>query len=156
PSLTSGSAVPGELLIGLRPGLSQSDITHFYADHGLAELRDLVLCETGLSLVATPTPRAEPLIPSLEQDPRVRYVEPNRALVADPRPNAPSLRRDWGLINTGQTGGAVDADIDADEAWDVATGGRSIVVAVIDSGVDYTHPDLQANMWRNPGEVPGN
>src|SRR5262249_52737682 len=112
--------------------------------------------ETGLRLVATPTPRAEALIPSLEQDPRVRYAEPNRVQTAARVPNDPNLGRDWGLINTGQTGGAPDADIDADEAWDVATGGGSVVVAVIDTGVDYTHPDLAANMWRNSGEVPDN
>src|SRR5262249_35617231 len=71
-------------------------------------------------------------------------------------PNDPLLSRDYGLVNTGQTGGTPDADIDADEAWGISTGSNSIVVAVIDSGVDYTHPDLAANMWHNPGETPGN
>ena len=61
----------------------------------------------------------------------------------------------WGLNNTGQTGGTRDADIDAPEAWETFTGSPNVVVAVIDTGVDYTHPDLAANMWRNPGEVAG-
>ena len=59
----------------------------------------------------------------------------------------------WGLHNTGQGGRTVDADIDAPQAWEISTGSPDIVVAVIDTGVDYTHPDLAANMWVNPGEI---
>ena len=62
----------------------------------------------------------------------------------------------WGLNNTGQTGGTVDADIDAPEAWDIITGDPLIVVAVADSGVNYLHEDLECNIWVNPGEDLGN
>lgn len=55
------------------------------------------------------------------------------------------------MHNTGQTGGTEDADIDAPEAWDIATD-SDIVVAVIDTGIAYDHSDLEANMWINPGE----
>jgi subtilisin family serine protease len=62
----------------------------------------------------------------------------------------------WGLDNAGQLGGVPDADVDAPEAWDIARDANDVVVAVIDSGIRYTHSDLAENMWRNPGEVPGN
>jgi subtilisin family serine protease len=69
-------------------------------------------------------------------------------------PNDPSYSSLWGMNNTGQSGGIVDADIDAPEAWDLQTGTRATIVGVIDTGIDYNHPDLAANMWRNPGETP--
>ena len=87
----------------------------------------------------------------------VRSVEPDRVVTASATlPNDPSFSRLWGLNNAGQTGGVSDADADAPEAWDVTTGSRSVVVAVVDSGLDVTHPDLAANIWTNPGEIAGN
>jgi len=71
-------------------------------------------------------------------------------------PNDPDFSNQWYLDNTGQTGGTIDADIDAPEAWDIVTGGPDIVIALIDSGVDYTHPDLADNMWINEDEIPDN
>lgn len=71
-------------------------------------------------------------------------------------PTDTSFTQLWGLHNTGQTGGIADADIDAPEAWDITTGSREVLVGVIDTGVDRSHPDLLANMWTNPGEIPGN
>jgi subtilisin family serine protease/fibronectin type 3 domain-containing protein len=89
-------------------------------------------------------------------DPRVAYAEPNyRIRIADTYPNDTRFSEMWPLDNNGQTGGVVDADIDAPRAWDVTQGSGSITIAVIDTGVDYTHPDLAQNMWINSGEIPG-
>ena len=63
----------------------------------------------------------------------------------------------WGLKNEGQTGGTVGADISAVDAWKIGTGKREggALVAVIDTGIDTSHPDLKNNLWTNPGEIPG-
>src|SRR4029079_17667226 len=88
--------------------------------------------------------------------PDVLYAEPNYRLYADSIPNDTRFGELWGLNNSGQSSGTADADIDAAEAWNVSTGSNSIVVGVIDTGVDYNHTDLAANIWTNPGEIPRN
>lgn len=85
----------------------------------------------------------------------VQYAEPDYRLKVQAMPNDTAFNTLWGMHNTGQTGGFLDADIDAPEAWDIATGSRDIIVAVIDSGIDYTHPDLVDNMWTNDAELNG-
>jgi subtilisin family serine protease/Ca2+-binding RTX toxin-like protein len=98
----------------------------------------------------------EEAIARFGEDPRIEYIEPNYTLsIESTLPNEPNFTQLWGLNNTGQDGGKPDADIDAPEAWDITTGSASEVVGVIDSGVDYTHPDLADNIWTNPGEVAG-
>ena len=87
----------------------------------------------------------------------VMYAQPDYSVSLGEAllPNDLGFSSMWGLHNTGQSGGTPDADIDAPEAWGVTTGSSSVIVAVIDSGVDYTHPDLAANIWINPGEIAG-
>ncbi|MDH6106571.1 S8 family serine peptidase [Anabaenopsis tanganyikae CS-531] len=85
------------------------------------------------------------------------YIEPDYIVTtAATIPNDPGFNLLWGLHNTGQTGGTPDADIDAPEAWDIQTGNPDLVIGVIDTGVDYTHPDLVGNIWTNTGEIAGN
>ncbi len=87
--------------------------------------------------------------------PEVRYADPDYLRETQVIPSDTEFPNMWQLNNTGQTGGTVDADIDLVEAWDTFTGSAQTVIAIIDSGTDYTHPDLAPNMWINPGEVPG-
>ena len=83
------------------------------------------------------------------QDPDVQYAEPNYIVHTTLTPDDIRFGELWGLHNTGQLGGTPGADIDALGAWDITTGSSSVVVAVIDTGIDYNHPDLSANMFRN-------
>jgi len=90
-------------------------------------------------------------------NPDVEYAEPNYIVnVLETFPDDPDFNNLYGLHNTGQTGGSLDADIDAPEAWDISTGSNEVIVAVIDTGVDYNHPDLAANLWVNSNEISGN
>lgn len=98
----------------------------------------------------------EAAIAKYEAMPGVAYAQPNYIKRPAATPNDPDFAELWGLNNTGQTGGTSDADIDAVEAWNVSTGSDSVMIGVIDTGVDYTHPDLADNMWTNPGETPSN
>ena len=66
-------------------------------------------------------------------------------------PNDPRYNEQWHYHNTGQQSGTVDADIDLPEAWDITKGSNTIIVAVIDEGISYTHTDLAANMWSGTG-----
>ena len=89
--------------------------------------------------------------------PGIESFEPDFVFQASSIPNDPGFTSQWGLSNTAIGGyGVVGADIHATQAWDVTTGSRNVVVGVVDSGIDLTHPDLAANVWTNPGEIAGN
>lgn len=110
----------------------------------------------GLALIQLPSgTTVADALPQFSQSSSFLYVEPNYRLELYAVPNDTRFGELWGMHNTGLTGGTVDADIDAPEAWDIATGSSSIIVAVTDTGVDYTHSDLAANMWVNQAEQNG-
>jgi large repetitive protein len=146
--------VPGELLIGFRSDLSASDQQKLLKSIGGAERKSFKRIHG--ALVEVQAADVTSALESLRKDPRVRYAEPNYIVTADQLPNDPSFGNTWGLNNTGQAingvPGTADADIDAPEAWNVTTGSPAVKVAVIDTGVDFTHPDLASQIWINPGE----
>jgi subtilisin family serine protease len=109
----------------------------------------------GLELVGT-TLAPELAVKVLSGMPGVVYAELDHTVWADLTPNDPSFSSLWGLHNTGQSGGTVDADIDAPEAWDHFTGESSMVVGIVDTGIQLNHVDLAANIWTNPDEIAGN
>ncbi|MBI3811942.1 MAG: S8 family serine peptidase [Nitrospirae bacterium] len=150
------SYVPGEILVKFKPGTPDETIERF-ADRMKTTVKrksDL----TGVQRLSLPADLSvEEALSAYQNHPDVLYAEPNYIRRASATiPNDSFLNEQWGLHNTGQTvnanppfSGIAGADIGAPKAWDITTGSSQIIVAVIDSGVDYTHPDLSANVLTN-------
>ena len=149
---TEADFVPGEVLVAFRggPGAAAArtelgaDLVRTFDNIGVQHWR----LPPGLAV--------DTALQGISRHPNLLYAEPNYLYHADGLPNDARRNELYGMHNLGQTGGTADADIDALEAWQVQTGSASVVVADIDTGVDYNHPDLAANIWTNPNEVAGN
>jgi subtilisin family serine protease len=155
--LAARDAVPHELIVGFRSGADATTRTAARARAGADFQRALLLPQTQVVRVTGPLDQA---VARLEAQPGVRYAEPNlRVHAAAAPPNDPRFGELWGVRNTGQTVGTVagvpGVDTNALAAWDT-TRGAGQIVAIVDSGVDVTHPEIAPNVWTNPGEIPGN
>jgi len=157
--------VPGQLIVGFEDSTTSYDRAQILSSRGATLQKDLDRLDISLAEVSGDLNDAAQ---SLASHPEVKYAEPNfvieSALAAGVFPDDPYLPQQWGLHNGGQvpgtgvTGAIVaeeDADIDAPEGWEISPGTSDVVIAIIDTGVDYTHPDLIDNMWVNPGEIDG-
>lgn len=138
---------PDKILVRFRPGVSRRAME---AAH--AAMRSQVLSEPAavdrLQIVQLATGMTvEQAVSQYRADPNVLYAEPDFIVQATGIPNDPLFSSQWNLQNTGQNGGTVGADVHAPAAWDITTGSSGVVIAVIDTGVDYTHPDLSSNVW---------
>ena len=145
----------GELLVRFKQGVPSEKKSKLHKKHGAEKLKEFgplgiqhLKLKKGMSV--------EDAVQLYKADPDVRYAEPNFAYEIQAQPNDPGFAELWALQNTGLNGAAAGADIKAPAAWDITTGTGDVVVAVIDTGIDYTHPDLQANLWVNGAEIPGN
>ncbi len=126
----------------------------------------LVVLEPAATATALPVPGATPKSkPELKERIRAlmatgafKYVEPDYELTTSLTPTDARFTDGtlWGLKNTGQSGGVVGADVNAEAAWNITTGAAGVIVAVIDTGIRYTHQDLATQMWVNPDEIPNN
>jgi hypothetical protein len=151
--------VPGEILVKYKSSISAASISERHAQKGIKTKRAFrqmrvhhVELPAGLGV--------EKALEMLRSESSVDYAEPNYfRYTTKTTPDDPEFGLLWGLDNSGQivngTSGTKDADINAPEAWDSATDCDGIVIAVIDSGIDYDHPDLRDNMWSNADELAG-
>lgn len=155
PSAAGKEFAPGQLIVKLKEQAEQSDLREINQENDAATEENLP--QSNVNVVDLPPDLTVREADEIYEDhPEIAYAEPDFELEPSATPNDTYYSRMWGLNNAGQTGGTPDADIDAPEAWNTTTGKSSTVVAVIDEGVDVSHPDLRDNVWVNQDEVPAN
>jgi subtilisin family serine protease len=160
PSVAGGQSrnayAPGEVIVKFRDGQAPTARSAALRAHGARVAR--ALWKRGPVLVNLPAGASvTDAVAALKRDPRVEYAQPNVYRQAFATPNDPLFAEQWMFHNTGQivnqTQGVAGAGIHTPEAWDRTTGSQDVKVAVIDSGVTFTAPDLAPNLWHNPGET---
>jgi len=146
--------VPGELLVKYKTQFGAAASSFYKNNWNISTIQTFK--STGCQHVKLPQGMTvEQAMDMYRNDPDVEYAEPNYIYHATRTPGDASFSQLWGLHNNGQTGGTIDADIDATEAWEIVTGNATVVIAVVDSGVKYDHEDLIGNIWINTDEPSG-
>ncbi len=155
--------VPGQILIQAKPGVKIDELkigldeNRFQVVKPLMKRANIYLIKM-LDLSITESNGLK----EIKENPWIQNAQLNHYVnQRQTFPDDPSFTSQWGMHNTGQSGGLEDADIDAPEAWDLTTGGVNalgdeIVVAIVDGGCMISHNDLDDNIWVNTDEIPGN
>ncbi|WP_409478661.1 S8 family serine peptidase [Pseudobdellovibrio sp. HCB154] len=152
-------SVPGEFVVKLKPGMMRASTQALSQ-----QLKGFVTQKiSGQNIVVVKKAVFETndsAIKALNENPMVEIAEPNYIYKINKAPTDPLYVQTWGLSNVGQADpknqvGVAGVDINAERAWEIQTGTREKIIAVIDTGIDYTHPDLVDNMWVNESEKNG-
>lgn len=154
-NMTEGNYREGEVLVKFKAGTTKNILSGLHQAVGAVSRESFTLVPN-LERVKLPEGvSVEDAIIQYMSDPNVEYAEPNYVIqVLSTIPNDTYFINQWALHNTGSyAGGTDDADIDAPEAWDVTKGDDDIIIAIVDTGIDYNHADLVGNIWQNTGEI---
>lgn len=171
--LSQHERVPGQLVVKVKPDALRNATAAEIFDAGRFHIASVKAFETNRRFYTVELAGDEQTAQFLEaaqSNPAIEYAEPNYILHVDgqrdgePAEKIPAVAefgKLWGMKNVGQndaanTPGVVGADISATKAWAITTGNHDVKVAVIDTGVDYTHPELKDNIFNNTAEVAGN
>jgi thermitase len=147
-----------EILVRFRPGITQNTIDSL-TQRLNDQVEDQIESVANLEVIEDEDGKdAESMVAQYRALPEVEYAELNSEIKLDHEDGGRKhvhaddemFSRQWGLFNSGQNGGTAGADISAMRAWAVTKGSDQVVVAVLDSGVDYSHPDLANNIWSRP------
>ena len=163
-----------EVLVKFRPNVTLPEIKKIAAKYndrvedeiesvkGLISIDDLD--DRDMETVAAQYRQMSQVVVYAQPNYGINLDDPNGSATSEPKlresnananlPNDPLFNEQWALNNSGQNGGKSNADIKALLAWEKNKGSNEVVIAVLDTGVDYTHPDLLANVWTRPDNVP--
>ena len=154
----SGGYAPDSVLVKFKPSANASQKARARGLVNAASKRGYGIVKNLEKLKLKPNQSVSRAVKRLSRLPFVEYAEPDYLVQAATNDQYYGLV--YAIENTGQsingTTGVADADMDVVEAWSIQTGDPNLIIAVIDEGVQWDHPDLANNMWRNPGEVAGN
>lgn len=150
--------IPGEYIVKIKPMFNTMSARTL--SQTLKSYVKSSIPEGNLVVVQRPVfELANSAMKTLSENPYVEYVEPNYIYRAEKTPNDPDFGKLWGLKNVGQSDGkqtgVAGVDIDVEKAWDITTGSDDVLVAVIDTGMDYNHSDLKDVVYTNQAEANG-
>lgn len=150
--------VADEILVKYRSGVSPKTKDQIETKSRAQRIESLASFQ--ITRLKVPKDQVHSKIKELERQKEVLYAEPNFIKRFYAQPNDPQFKQQWGLHNTGQkiSGifGAPDADIDALQGWARSRGSTNVKIAVVDTGIQWSHPDLKKNIWSNDLEIPNN
>jgi subtilisin family serine protease len=157
---TEPEAVPGEYVVQLKHEYSLRRMPLQSLSSALgARIKKTIPDDNIVVVQRSPVEVSAFAVKELAQNSMVEIAEPNYIYRINKVPDAAMFGNLWGLKNVGQSDGKQNGtpgiDIGAEQAWDITTGSQDVVVAVIDTGINYNHPDLKHNLWINQAEANG-
>ncbi|HPI15301.1 MAG TPA: S8 family peptidase [Spirochaetota bacterium] len=156
PSTRRASYVTGELIVKFREGTSPARAARIIGGKGAVGMKALYTRRAGYAstlkkITLSTSQSVEGAVKEFSRHPEVEYAEPNYIYRASMAPNDASYARQWAMKNTGQEVNGVTGDegmdIGAEDAWETLTDCGDVIVAVLDTGINYNHRDLYTNMW---------
>jgi thermitase len=153
-------SVPGEYVVRLKQNVMTTKSVRALSENLNSYIKSAIPSQNIVVIKRAVFETEKSVLKSLGENDLVDVVEPNFIYRINKTSNDPLFSQLWGLTNLGQkdsggTTGVKGTDVNIEKAWDIQTGSKKTIVAVIDTGVDHNHPDLKGNMWTNAAELNG-